>query len=245
MIQDATLTNSYGIKVSNKELQIQIFDDTFATAFESNEKVDIQIGQKHIFCLIYLSVLIGDKVGIHPIGIPLDFPDALMRTSRTMPSKPSLVTNLIEDHKLLMLRENLPEIVQIQLKTNEVITLRNFCNLPNSIIKLDVKDPSHPALNKRQFPLPFKVRPMIDAQVKVWLDSGVIVPAPHGSRYNQRSFPISDKVSQQFTRFVMDPRPINNQIEGDRYFLPSIRHIYEQIGNFEVISELDLKKSFN
>ena len=66
-----------------------------------------------------------------------------------------------------------------------------------------------------------------------------------GTRYNQPIFPIVDKITQKIQRVVMDPRPINNLITGDRLLLPSIKQIYGEIGNFYVISELDLKKGFN
>ena len=192
----------------------------------------------------------GDRLGIYPSGIPRDYPDSIYefpQSSVNLP-KPSMTSGttpaLDQDRtKLLITMQNL-------IKINEAIPDGSFCNLAGSVVSLDVQDPNDPLLFKRQFHIPEAAHKHMNERVTDWLRFGIVKKAPPNTRYNCPIFPIFDRdmVTKRITgvqRIVIDPRPINHQITGDRFPVPVVKEIIDKIGRFLVISELDLKKSFH
>ena len=132
------------------------------------------------------------------------------------------------------------------LEDNANIPSTTFCNIPESVVELPT--PEGVTSYHRQYPIPFKLRPVIDAAVEKWLKDGVIVKAPVNTSWNS-PLTLADKKdaygNKTGKRPCLDPRHINRYLPDDRYPLPLIREIFQDLGGSKVFTTLDLTNAFH
>ncbi|CEP11599.1 hypothetical protein [Parasitella parasitica] len=122
------------------------------------------------------------------------------------------------------------------------------CNLPGSTIKLTTK-PGCVAY-RAQYPLPEAYREAVAAQIKTWLDEGVICRAKSHVEYNSPLLCVKKKNNDgEYTfekpRVVCDVRQLNSiLVVDDKQQLPLISSIHERIGDKTIHSCLDIHACF-
>ena len=132
------------------------------------------------------------------------------------------------------------------LEDNANIPSTTFCNIKESLVELPT--PDGVTSYHRQYPIPFKLKPVIDAAVQKWLKDGVIVKAPVNTSWNS-PLTLADKKdaygNKTGKRPCLDPRHINRYLPDDRYPLPLIREIFQDLGGSKVFTTLDLTNAFH
>ncbi|KAJ8651514.1 hypothetical protein O0I10_012927 [Lichtheimia ornata] len=133
------------------------------------------------------------------------------------------------------------------LDANTRIPKWSFCNIPESIIHLDLTQQGVTSY-QRQYTLPYALRPEIDATIQKWLDDGVIVRARINSSWNS-PLTLADKKDSHGNkvgkRLCLDPRHINRYLKDDRYPIPTIKEIFNDLGGAKVFTTLDLTSAFH
>ena len=231
------------------------------TYYRSKYPVDIRCGSHTINLIVLVRnlgpdvlTLLGtdacDQFGIVPTGIPIYYPDHVPPSKvESLIPVPTCVDTSVSDRFAIERKSTLAYLDRL-IQTNKAIAIGQFCNLPGSVVDLDISDTQNKYLWKRQYPIPQAVSPMMTERVNDWLTCGVIKFAPLNNPYNCPIFPIFDrdqltKAILGIQRIVIDPRPINALITGDRFPVPIVTDIFQKVGRFFVLTELDLRKSFN
>ncbi|CEP10406.1 hypothetical protein, partial, partial [Parasitella parasitica] len=122
------------------------------------------------------------------------------------------------------------------------------CNLPDSVIKLDVIPGS--VAWRAQYPLPEAYREIVAKQIKIWLDEGVIVRSASHTRFNHPLLVVKKKdadgnYSMDKPRVVCDVRKLNSiLVVDDKQQLPLISTIHQSIGTKTIHTCLDIHACF-
>ena len=136
--------------------------------------------------------------------------------------------------------------IQPFLDANLSIPKDSFCTVPESIVHLPTSQGS--TTYQRQYPIPFKLRPLIDEAIQNWLMEGTITRAPVNTSWNS-PLTLADKKDsygkKTGKRPCLDPRHINRLLPDDRYPLPLIRDIYDSLRGSNIFTTLDLKSAFH
>jgi Reverse transcriptase (RNA-dependent DNA polymerase) len=93
----------------------------------------------------------------------------------------------------------------------------------------------------RNYKLPFSQKEEIERQVQEMLSEGKIEPS--FSPYNSPLLIVNKKTGEQ--RVVIDYRRVNKNIVADKFPLPRIDDILDQLGRAKYFSVLDLKSGFH
>ncbi|CEP08777.1 hypothetical protein [Parasitella parasitica] len=135
------------------------------------------------------------------------------------------------------------------LVINSQIDMKNTCcNVPGSTIKLTTK-PGCVAY-RAQYPLPEAYREAVAAQIKTWLDEGVICRAKSHVEYNSPLLCVKKKNNDgEYTfekpRVVCDVRQLNSiLVVDDKQQLPLVSSIHERIGDKTIHSYVDIHAYF-
>jgi RNase H-like domain found in reverse transcriptase/Integrase core domain/Integrase zinc binding domain/Reverse transcriptase (RNA-dependent DNA polymerase)/Chromo (CHRromatin Organisation MOdifier) domain len=138
-----------------------------------------------------------------------------------------------------------PDVIQA-LAENDKIT--GFCNLPESVVHLDIDPLQKDKLFRKQYPIPESVRPQVDAIIQRWHDAGKIRLAPPGCRYNSPLLVVPKKDDEgKLTgiRVCLDVRAINNALIGcDKFQIPKIRDALENLAGSSILGEFDLNEAY-
>ncbi|KAI3656138.1 hypothetical protein MP638_003051, partial [Amoeboaphelidium occidentale] len=125
-------------------------------------------------------------------------------------------------------------------------SISGFCNFEGAIVPIDVGDAV--PVNKRQYPVPFKLKPIVDDQIRDWVSAGVIRRAPLKTSWNNPLLVVPKRDPNgaiKGWRVCIDPRPINQMIKSVHYPLPLIREIFNSLKGSRWFSRLDLKSGFH
>ena len=120
-----------------------------------------------------------------------------------------------------------------------------FCSFPGAEIRIDTGD--HAPVFRRQYRLPERVIPAVDEKVKLWVASGVVVPAPASSRWNSPLLAVPKRdIHGEWsqTRVCLDPRLINAITQDQKFPVPLISELFQRLAGAEAISLLDLLESY-
>jgi len=132
------------------------------------------------------------------------------------------------------------------LEDNQALPASISCQLPGAELSIDTD--SKP-VQIRQYPIAEGYRTAVDAQVKTWLDNGVIELAPVGCKWNSPLLATrkpSKDGSPDGVRVCLDARALNDKILNiPDSNLPGIREIQDSLGEFEWITILDLADSYH
>ena len=93
-------------------------------------------------------------------------------------------------------------------------------------------------------PVPYKLRPHMDAEIKGLLKAGVIEPCNVQSKWNSQIFLVEKNEPGKY-RFVCDMRSVNSQCLPDSYELSNINHVLDKVGRCKYWSSLDFTQSFH
>ncbi|CDH60654.1 hypothetical protein RO3G_15169 [Lichtheimia corymbifera JMRC:FSU:9682] len=136
--------------------------------------------------------------------------------------------------------------IQPKLAANAKVSKWSFCNIAESVIRLELTDDV--ASWHRQYPLPYALKPTIDATIQRWIEEGVIMRAPENTAWNS-PLTLADKKDAQGNkvgkRLCLDPRHINRHLKDDRYQLPTIKEIFHDLSGATVFTTLDLTNAFH
>ncbi|SAL96249.1 hypothetical protein, partial, partial [Absidia glauca] len=138
--------------------------------------------------------------------------------------------------------------IQPQLATNQSIPSSSFCTLDIAIVRLPTNNKPTDKINYRQYPLPFRLFPVVEQAVQTWLKEGTIIRAPVNTSWNSpiTLAPKKDEYGNVTgKRPCLDPRHINKFLPDDNYPLPLIKDIFHQLTGATVFTTLDLKSAFH
>jgi hypothetical protein len=138
-----------------------------------------------------------------------------------------------------------PDIV-IALQVNSEIV--GFCNLPASVVKLEIDPDKRNSLYRKQYKIPHSLYPATRAVIQRWYDVGIITLAPTGCEFNN-PLTIAPKkdADGNFTgiRVCLDTRTLNSAlIVTDKFQLPHIPDILEIFGGCTIFGEFDCEEAY-
>ena len=144
-------------------------------------------------------------------------------------------------------REKFFKTISEVLKKNREIPITSSCTMEESIIYLPTKEGA--TAYRRQYPIPFALRPVLDKQVKEWLDTGVIVKSNVNTSFNSPLLlvPKRNKAGEIVShRVCLDVRMLNNILPPTfNYPVPLIRDIFDNLQNKKVFSTIDLSNAYH
>jgi transposase InsO family protein len=131
------------------------------------------------------------------------------------------------------------------LDANAAVPADAYCPMPESIVHLET--PAGKVVNRRQYPIPYKMIKPIGEVIGQWLDDGVIIRAPVGTAFNTPIFavPKKDLNGQRRYRVCADFRPLNALLPDDSFPLPLINDIFKSLVKAVIFTSLDLKSAYN
>jgi hypothetical protein len=136
--------------------------------------------------------------------------------------------------------------IQEALRINSEIT--GFCNLPESVVKLEVDPAKRDNLYRKQYKIPYSLIHLADDVIKRWLKDGKICLAPPNCQYNNplTIAPKKDDIGKLTgIRVCLDPRALNAAlIANDRFQIPHIREALEIFGGNSLFGEFDLSEAY-
>lgn len=132
------------------------------------------------------------------------------------------------------------------LAINNSIT--GFCNLPESIVKLEIEPSMKGKLYRRQYPIPQSLFAEADAVINRWFNTGKITLAPPNCEHNN-PLTIAPKKDENGNktgiRVCLDTRLLNQAlIVNDRFPIPYIPHVLEALAGNAVFGEFDLAEAY-
>lgn len=181
-----------------------------------------------------LKLKVNNFETLTPIPIDLndaldrDIIDKLIRTKHLseFEKKNELIDTLIKNHKVL-------------LKNNEKLTT-------TTIIKHKIPTKDDNPVYSKTYRYPHHFRKDVEDQIQEMLDCGIITPST--SPY---SFPIwvvpkkKDASGKQKIRLVINYRKINQKTINDKFPMPEIEDILDNLGKSQYFTTLDLKSGFH
>ena len=90
--------------------------------------------------------------------------------------------------------------------------------------------------------IPYEMRPHVDESIEMMCEKGIISETS-GSDYNSPILLVRKPKNNKW-RFCTDFRQLNSRIRQNRYPLPLVKDLLEQLGSSKYFSSLDLKHGF-
>lgn len=162
------------------------------------------------------------------------------------PNRPIAYTPAGLQHVYSEKRESLLQDLAEALSINERIT--GFCNLPESVVKLEIDPSKENSLYTKQYPIAQALREPADLVIQRWFSTGKICLAPTGCKYNN-PLTIAPKKDENGVwtgiRVCLDVRRLNKAlIVADKFPIPNIRKVLESFGGNSVFGEFDLSEAY-
>ena len=143
-------------------------------------------------------------------------------------------------------QEKLRAALSPALERNQALTPGTFCNVPDSVVRLDTGE--HLPSFIRQYPIPHAAEQAVTDKVENWMQDGVIQLAPAGNAWNSPLVvvPKKDEHGNKVQwRICLDPRAINKMLPDDKFPLPLVSDIFNQLAGATIFTTLDLKESYH
>ncbi|KAG0858690.1 hypothetical protein G6F15_013841 [Rhizopus arrhizus] len=138
------------------------------------------------------------------------------------------------------------EKIQPLLTENMNIPKDAFCTVPESIIHLPTEKGK--IVNHKQYPIAYKLKPVLDEAINKWLDNGTITKAPVNTAWNS-PLTLADKKdangNKTGKRPCLDPRHINALLPDDKFPIPLITDIFHELSGSSIFTTLDLTAAFH
>ena len=146
-------------------------------------------------------------------------------------------------------RKDLMKAIQNSLDQNIKIRPDAVCSMKESIVQIPIDDPSDCFV--RQYPLPANAHNEIKAQLKEWLENGIVEKTIPSSVYHSPLLCVPKKdLNGKPTklRICCDLRKINAAISQnyhENYAVPKINEIFDRVSaNARIISKIDLHQAY-
>jgi hypothetical protein len=143
-------------------------------------------------------------------------------------------------------RTNVLAVLKEALDENEQIS--GFCNLPSSVLRLELKTVDDPKLYQRQYKLAHKLMEKAQPTLDKWLKKGQVEPAPHGCRFNNPVTLAPKKDAEgrwTAVRFCLDARGLNKSLNyDDKFPTPIINDLLESLGGNRIFGQFDLEDAY-
>jgi transposase InsO family protein len=139
-------------------------------------------------------------------------------------------------------------IIQSAIGANSAIDERDFCNLPESIVHLEIDESKSQKVYRRQYPVAEVLKPQVTEIIERWFQTGKIKYAPPHCIYNSPICVAPKKDADgklTGVRVCLDVRALNNAaIVNDRFPIPKIRSCLESFANCDKFGEFDLAEAY-
>ena len=138
-------------------------------------------------------------------------------------------------------------VIDGSLKENQSIPISPSCPMPESIIHLPTKEGA--TAYRRQYPIPHSLRPVLDKQIKEWLETGTIVKSKVNTSFNSPLLlvPKRNKAGEIVNhRVCLDVRLLNKILPPTyNYPVPLVRDIFDNLAGKKVFTTLDLSNAYH
>jgi hypothetical protein len=178
------------------------------------------------------------KLGIQLTGIPAAFPATRVKVQ----DKPMREMKKNNPFSFLAQKKEVRNLLEINKN------LRGACTHPAAIISFDTV-PGQKA-NRRQYPVPEKQKPVIDAQIVTWQGERHICQAD-GEANLEWNIPllVVPKLrldgSIKGWRVCLDPRMVNTIMKGSAYPQPLIEDVLSRLRGAAIFTKIDLRQGFH
>jgi hypothetical protein len=142
--------------------------------------------------------------------------------------------------------ERFMQQLQLSIQANERIPLISWCTIPESVIHLPTEKGK--TAYRRQYPIPEKLKTVLQEQIEQWLQEGVIRVAPVNTDFNNPITCATKKdLEGNYTgiRVCLDPRALNLLLPDDRFPIPLVKDVFRSMGKSKVFTTLDLRQAFH
>jgi hypothetical protein len=155
---------------------------------------------------------------------------------------PELVDLCADERARIMADPDIQQAIAI----NADVT--GFCNLSQSIVRLEIDPAKKGKLFRKQYPIAHALRHRVTEVVDRWFASGKIELAPVGCEYNN-PLTVAPKRDEQGgmtgIRVCLDTRMLNAALmQQDRFQLPYIRDALELFAGNTIFGEFDLQEAY-
>ena len=143
-------------------------------------------------------------------------------------------------------REEFMKTIKPSIDNNQSIPATSFCTISESVVSLPTKEGA--TAYRRQYPIPYQLRPVVDEQVKEWLESGTIRETTVNTSFNSPLLlvPKKNKDGEIVShRVCMDVRALNRLLPDINYPVPLVREIFDNLAGKKVFTTLDLKSAYH
>ncbi|SAL97386.1 hypothetical protein [Absidia glauca] len=144
-------------------------------------------------------------------------------------------------------RARMMKVIAPLIQANQDVPKDSFCTMEESVIYLDT--PPGQTAFRRQYPIPFALRPVVDQAIAEWIRNGTVKKATTVNMEWNSPLTLAPKKNPDGTiakkRPCLDPRMINRLLPDDRFPLPLIDDIFSQLAGSSVFTTLDLKSAFH
>lgn len=144
-------------------------------------------------------------------------------------------------------RAEFMSIIKESLEINQSIPVTSSCPLPESIVYLPTKEGA--TAYRRQYPIPYALRPVLDKQVKEWLETGTIIRSRVNTSFNSPLLlvPKRNKDGEIVDhRACLDVRSLNQILPPAFNFpVPLVKDIFDNLAGKKVFTTLDLSNAYH
>ncbi|EIE89635.1 hypothetical protein RO3G_14346 [Rhizopus delemar RA 99-880] len=139
------------------------------------------------------------------------------------------------------------KIIKEAIDKNQSIPIESSCPMPESIIHLPTKEGA--TAYRRQYPIPHALRPVLDKQIKKWLETGTIIKSKINTSFNSPLLlvPKRNKAGEIVNhRVCLDVRLLNKILPPSfNYPVPLIRDMFDNLAGKKVFTTLDLSNAYH
>ena len=193
------------------------------------------------------------SLGFGMVGLPTAWPSADGPTQGE-PSNSASTMEMDESQAIYDELSRIPEeelfklveTLKCFLEENERIGEDEFCTHPEAELPIPLEDPT--PIFRPQFDIPYRLRDVVDEQIRKWLLNKKIEIGSPLSRWNSSLLlaPKRDLYGNRTEwRVCFDGRAINERIKPDTYGIPRIKELFRRVAGFEYSSALDLVAAFH
>jgi hypothetical protein len=139
-------------------------------------------------------------------------------------------------------------LIELQDLLVENSKITGFCNLPESVVKLEINPEMKAKLYRRQYPIAQALSQPTTEVIQRWFDTGKICYAPPNCEFNNPLTVAPKKDADgKWTkiRVCLDVRALNKAlINGDKFPIPYIRDALECFAGNSIFGEYDLAEAY-
>ncbi|KAG2189691.1 hypothetical protein INT46_011658 [Mucor plumbeus] len=172
----------------------------------------------------------------------IDFENVNFDTKNSInPETASIFNSQLEEQKFM-------SKIQDALDKNQKIKPGTFCNVPESVITIPIKE--NIDYYVKQYPIAYHAMPEIQKQLDEWLAAGIVEPCRPNGLFNSPLITVAKKDNDgkpTKTRVCMDVRRINQHMPNNtcQFEIPNIQDIFTRIKQHgTVFSKVDLKNAY-